>query len=195
MPTNQTTLNKFNNYYNNTWWLTLAYGAAYIILGIYILASPVATFTAALFFVGVFSLISGMADIIFGVVSIGREGWYAVSTIILGVLAVILGLIIFKNPIFSALTFIYFLGIWLIFRGTTKLFRPSLKRQKYLFAISGILNVLAGVSLLYRPIASGIRLFWVLGLFALINGSVQIVLALRQKNLLDLKHSDVKVFR
>jgi uncharacterized membrane protein HdeD (DUF308 family) len=52
-----------------------------------------------------------------------------------------------------------------------------------LTAIGGILGIVAGIIVLRYPIAGGLAYVWVLGLYALVAGSIYIALAIMTKGI------------
>jgi len=168
---------------NDFWWLNLIYGIVLLLFGIFLLISPLQTFVAALFFIGLFVLIAGAVEIIRGIVSLfsGSAG-YGILVILLGLLGVGVGFLIFRYPVSSAYTFILFTAVWLIISGAIQMFEKPEGRSRGLHVFLGILYIIVGLALFSQPLVNGAVFFWILGLFALVAGPIRIALAINQKN-------------
>src|SRR5215470_11121977 len=118
MSTNQYNQYTTNPFYDpvptrseSPWWLGLLGGIAAIIIGFLFLISPGMTITIVLQFLGFYWLFTGVLDLVS--LFVDRTEWY--WKVISGVLGIIAGFIVIRNPLWSAAlittTLILILGI------------------------------------------------------------------------------------
>ncbi len=97
-------------------WLFVLDGAVNIFLGILIFRAPAAYTLVAVFFMGFWSIFSGISRIAMAIQlrkEITGEGWLALS----GVLGVLFGIIIISNPAIGVATFMYTLAFFALAIG------------------------------------------------------------------------------
>jgi uncharacterized membrane protein HdeD (DUF308 family) len=78
-------------------------------------------------------------------------------------------------------TFILLIAFSLIFNGlfgfVIILSEKSSSTAKTMQLISSVLGLIVGIVVLYQPISSGVAFVWLLGLYALLTGPIQLALA------------------
>lgn len=100
--------------------------------------------------------------------------------IIAGILAIIFGVIAMFYPVASAATLVIVWGIYALADGIFALvsaFRPAEKSGRAILIIVGILGVLAGIIAVTQPLSSLVALTWVLGVWFIARGILDIVSA------------------
>jgi hypothetical protein len=116
-----------------------------------------------------------------GMMSIGDgSGWFL--ELILGLLELGVGVYLLRHINVSFATLILLIGFSLIIRGVVEVVGSLLNSgtaasSRTLTVIAGLLALLAGIVVLFQPVASGVAFVWILGLYALIAGPLQIALA------------------
>ena len=91
-----------------------------IILGFLLLLSPATTFATdmlILYLVAVFAVVRGIIAIVMGARTVKINKGKAVAEIIIGILAIIIGIICFANPLFEAAVIGYLVAIFFIYAG------------------------------------------------------------------------------
>ncbi len=174
-----------SNVLKNLWWSMLVRGIALIFFGLVLLAWPGATLAIAVLILATFLIINGIAEIIAGIFSLSAKKWSWVWMIILGAVEIFLGVIAFKYPGLAMIKFIMIIGLYLIINGFYHIIAPDElygPEAKNLSLIAGIFAIITGFLLLFKPIAGGSALFWVLGLYALITGPIMIAISLHLKS-------------
>jgi uncharacterized membrane protein HdeD (DUF308 family) len=124
-------------------------------------------------------------DIITGIRAEGKRSlWFL--TMILGFAEVGLGVFLLKNGLVLA-TFIALIGFTILIIGIIQViaaFEPGEDAgRRFLNIIVGVLGVIAGFAVLRYPVSSGLAFTWILGVWALVAGAIQIAMCLsvRQK--------------
>ncbi|MHB8119537.1 MAG: HdeD family acid-resistance protein [Methanothrix sp.] len=163
------------------WWLVLLEGLAALIIGIYLIISPVSTTIFLVQILGLYWLIIGILTII--TIFMDRTDWIwrAVS----GILGILAGLLIFGHPLLSALlvpeTVILIGGILGVCFGFSSLFWAM--KEGWGTAIMGVLSIIFGLLLIGSPIVSVVMLVYLLAYLGIIGGFVTIYLALKLRSM------------
>lgn len=163
------------------WWLGLIEGIAAVIIGIFLVISPGMTVLALVQFLGFFWVISGMLSLM----DLFRDhtlwGWKLCA----GILGILAGLVVIRNPLWSAVFFPFFLvvmlGIDALIQGVIK-FVYAFMGGGIWAIILGLLNIAFGVILLSSPLISALVLILMIGIFAIVGGIFAIITALSQRN-------------
>lgn len=76
-----------------------------------------------------------------------------------------------------------FIGGWMLVRGIFEIIgalklRKEVKNEGWLI-LSGLLSVILGILLIWRPGLGALSMVWVLGMFALVFGIMMVMFALR----------------
>ena len=166
------------------WWVFLLRGLVAIAFGLVGLFYPAATLVTLILFYGAFALVDG----VFAVVSAvrGKEGagprwWLA----LVGVIAIVAGLVTFFWPGITALALMTVIGVWALIYGVVEIVGAIRLRKEidneWLLLMHGVIAVLFGVMALVRPGAGALALIWLIGSFALASGIVLVLFAFRLK--------------
>jgi uncharacterized membrane protein HdeD (DUF308 family) len=171
------------------WGLIVAEGVAAVLFGIAMLFWPGASLVILVVLFGIFVLVWGIMNLIHSILSMGKMSTWWIE-LIFSVLAVGLGVYLLRNPGVTLALFILLIGFTFVIRGAIDLvaafFSPEVKASgtRALHVVTGILGVVAGIFVFSQPIASGIAFIWVVGLYAVLEGSLLIAISLRERSLL-----------
>ncbi|PZU01740.1 MAG: hypothetical protein DI622_21505, partial [Chryseobacterium sp.] len=144
------------------WYLPAIAGVLFILLGIYLISVPTATYFSLALFFGLSFLFAGITEISFSI-SNSEElegwGWYLVG----GIFDLIIGIFLTAYPEVAATTLPYFVGFSLLFRSFQGLgFAFDLKNYKVMpwgdVALLSVLGILTSFLLIANPIFTGISL-------------------------------------
>jgi uncharacterized membrane protein HdeD (DUF308 family) len=168
------------------WWLIMAQAVFAIFFGIAAIFWPGLTLLTLVYLFSAYILIWGLIEIVHGLMSIGRRGtWWL--TLLFGIVGLGVGIYLIRHPRVSLATFILLIGLTLIVRGVLEVVAtflyPSTATQRGLTLLVGVLAVIAGIIILEEPVAGGVAFVWVLGLYSLIFGTLEFVLALEARNI------------
>jgi uncharacterized membrane protein HdeD (DUF308 family) len=148
------------------WWLVVLFGVAVLAVGVFFVVSPhetLATFTVV---AGIFLLVDGVLALV-GSISGRGEGRGVLALV--GVLSIIAGLVLIKQPFSTLVVFALIVGVWFVVAGVARFVvgfaEPEARAGNLLIAV---LDVVAGIVILAWP---GIGL----STFAAIVGIVLIV--------------------
>jgi uncharacterized membrane protein HdeD (DUF308 family) len=163
---------------SHPWWIVLLEGIAAIIIGILLLISPGTTTVLLVQVLGFYWLIVGVLALVSLFVDRTLWGWRLCS----GIIGILAGLVIIRDPLWSALLIPTFLVIVLaiqaLIQGVIKLVH-SFRGGGFGAFVLGILNILLGVILLFNPLIAALFVPIIVGILALIGGVVAIIAAFR----------------
>ena len=153
-------------------------GVLSIILGTLILVWPGKTMMVVTAIIAIYAIVAGLVDAGLGIFSAGKDGWSRIGHILLGVLFVISGILAFMNLGATTVWLAIFLGIlvgimW-IAEGVVALSTLSAASSKGWTVFFAIISILAGITLLFSPLWGAIVLWWLLGVFAVVMGVIQV---------------------
>lgn len=170
------------------WGLAIAQGVLAILFGVLALFWPGLTVALLIVLFSVFLLVWGIVGIIVSLTTIGSNKFWWLE-LIFSVLALGLGVYMLRNPVSAAAIFVFFIGLTFLVRGVIDLLEGLFDRERVgesrVFAvIAGIIGVIAGIITLLYPVSAGVAVVWVIGLYAVLYGSLSIAFAFRaQKDL------------
>ena len=165
-------------------WVALR-GVFALIFGLLALALPGLTLSILVIFWGAYALIDGVVALMAGF-RMGDNGKPLWSLVFIGLLGIGAGVVTFFWPGVTALTLVLIIGSWAIAIGLLQIvaavrFRKQI-RGEWLHALSGLLSVVFGLAMVWRPGAGAIALAWLIGWFAIFFGVMLIAMAFRLRS-------------
>jgi uncharacterized membrane protein HdeD (DUF308 family) len=164
------------------WWAIVLRGLLAVLFGILALAYSGQTLLAIIYAFGVFSLLTGVMQLITAVRA-GEEhrrwGWLAVA----GIAGVAAGVISFVWPGITALSLLFLIAAWAFVSGVAEIIFalswPDTLANRWLAALSGALSIVFGFLLVIWPRSGLITLTWLVGIYAILYGVSQLYYAWR----------------
>lgn len=144
------------------WYIPLISGIIFIATGIAALVFPKASFFSLVIFFSISFLFIGISEIIFSVSNyktLKNWGWH----LILGTITVLMGIMLIKDPGFSAGVLALYVGLTFLFRSiatitlSIDLKNYDVKNWGFMLAL-GILGSIASIILIANPVLAGISL-------------------------------------
>lgn len=163
------------------WWALTFRGIIAIIFGIAAVFWPGITLLTLIYLFSAWILIDGVIRIVTG---IGRIGSHRLGflTAVIGLIELGVGVYLLRHPAVPFATLILLISFTLIIDGIIAVVSSFSDDQdggaKALTIIIGVAAVLAGIILLFQPVASGVAFVWILGLYALISGPLLIAMSI-----------------
>jgi uncharacterized membrane protein HdeD (DUF308 family) len=156
------------------WWSILLRGLLAIVFGVIALSRPGA---AAAAFVIVFAIYA-LADGAMAFVQAAwrgraglRWGWYLIE----GLAGVAVGVIALAAPAVTLLVVVLLVAIRAFVLGLVEILGAFSFRgfeSRWLLGLTGVVSVLFGILLLANPLAGGLALVWVVGIYAIVFGAM-----------------------
>jgi len=156
-----------------SWWSLAARGILAVFFGIAVLVYPSAAESVLILMFGVYALAQGLLTLFEAV----KSSWW--TRVLGGLIGVAVGIFSFVVPQAVVLVLIYFIAAWAIVTGILEVLAAvSLRRYiegELMLALSGAAAILFGLLLIVFPAT----LLWLIGIFALVFGILQVVIGVR----------------
>src|SRR5215217_8622130 len=168
-------------------WGALAIGGIFaIIIGLVAIIWPDVTLTVLVVLLGVYAFISGIFTVLVG--AVWPPGWGLRWPMVLqGVLGIVVGVLVFIRPETAELVLLYVIAAWAISSGIFQIAAALRLRRvipdEWASILGGIASVVFGVLLAVWPKGGLVALVWIFGVFAVVFGVMQLVLANRVRKM------------
>jgi uncharacterized membrane protein HdeD (DUF308 family) len=163
------------------WWALTLRGIVAILFGIAAVFWPGLTLVTLLYIFAAWILVDGIVQIVSGIGRLGSNQLGFLS-IVIGLIELGVGIYLLRHPGVSFATLILLIGFMLIVDGVIEAVASLTSRDsgnhKTIAVIVSVAAVLAGILILFQPARSGVAFVWILGLYALISGSMMIAMSL-----------------
>jgi uncharacterized membrane protein HdeD (DUF308 family) len=152
------------------WWLFVVIGVLSVIAGGILVAKPSHSLATLAVIFGIFLLLDGIVEL---VTSFGREENRALAAI-LGLLAIVIGIILIRHPTHAVNAIGLLIGIWLVASGVLRLVRAITTGFHLLRLVIALVEIAAGVVIVAQPHIGYSTLAIIVGIWLIINGLAMI---------------------
>lgn len=162
----------------DNWWALVLGGVATIIFGVAAVFWPGITLLVLLYLFSAYVLVSGVVNVSAGLGTLGRvESWFL--PVALGAFELGVGIYLLRHTAVKFSTFIVLIGFVLIARGVIEAvgayFNTRLvARARAVSYVSALGALAAGIAILFAKESGGVSFVWILGLYAIVVGTLQI---------------------
>jgi uncharacterized membrane protein HdeD (DUF308 family) len=157
------------------WWLPFVTGVLSVIIGVAALAWPGPTLLAVGLLFGIYLAVWGALTLFRGAGGAGMPVIARILYAILGILAVVTGLVLVVRPGESVLTVVLVLGFWWVLTGVLQLAAGVASSEGRAWNIAwGLLGVVAGAIILAQPEIGLVTLVWIVGLGLIVQGVIEV---------------------
>jgi uncharacterized membrane protein HdeD (DUF308 family) len=172
--------------FSRNWWMFAVRGVVAIIFGVVAFARPEQALQALVLVFGAYALVDGIFAMFAGIAARGYfERWWAV--LLEGLAGVVIGLLTFFWPNITALVLVYFIAAWALITGIFEIVAAIQLRRvitgEWMLILSGLLSILFGVLLFVFPGAGAVSVIWMIGIYAVVFGILEIIFAFRLRGL------------
>jgi uncharacterized membrane protein HdeD (DUF308 family) len=168
------------------WWSLVIRAIVALLFGIAALLSPLFVGLFLIYLFGAYALLDGILAVIVSLQDRQASSrWWVL--LLGGIAGIILGLFAFFQPAVTAVAFFWIIAAWLVITGVFEIisaFTPGAPGIEWLLVVVGVLSILVGIVFFLHPTTSILTIVWLLGVFALIYGIIQIVRAIQLRSLL-----------
>jgi uncharacterized membrane protein HdeD (DUF308 family) len=154
-------------------WLAIR-GVIAILFGLLALFWPSVTILALALLFGAYALVDGVG-MVFDAFRGERTGGQRAAYLIGGLLGVAAGAVTLFWPGITALVLVILVGVWAVVTGILDIVAATQLRGAWLLILVGVLSLLAGVLILFRPDAGAIVIAQVIGIYAIISGVLMLM--------------------
>jgi uncharacterized membrane protein HdeD (DUF308 family) len=168
------------------WWTLALRGVCAILFGVMAIAWPAITLTVMVLFYGAYALADGTFAIAAAVTgrTHGLPWW---SFLAQGVAGITIGVITFFWPGITALALLCLIAAWAVITGVFEIIAAVRLRKEirgeWIMGLSGVLSLVLGVLLVARPTIGLVWIAWMTGFYAILFGSLLLVLGFRLRRL------------
>jgi uncharacterized membrane protein HdeD (DUF308 family) len=160
------------------WWLFLLRGLLAILFGVLTLVQPAAALAALVFVFGVWAFIDGVNALTLAIA--GRRSW---QLVIVGLIGIAAGAITFWRPGLTALGLYALFAGWSIARGIVEIamavrLRDEVRGEVWM-VLGGLISIAFGVLLIVLPASGVLAVAFLIGIYALLYGLIEIALSFR----------------
>ena len=157
-------------------------GILAILFGLFALFMPGVTLHLFIMVFGIFAVLDGLFSVIISFTKIKEEHnwWYL---LLQGILSLLIGFLVLRSPFLTEVLIVIYIAIWMIAVGVLEI-TTAVRIHKFIkgerwYIISGIISILAGTIILYNPMGGVWTLTWLIGINALLFGSIFLVMGMR----------------
>jgi uncharacterized membrane protein HdeD (DUF308 family) len=163
------------------WWLLAVLGVVSIVCGVLAIVYPDVTLLAVGIIFGFYLMLAGVFELVEAIV--GDAASRALSALI-GIVALIAGLICLRRPGESLLALVVVLGIYLVVTGVVALVRAfaSVEHRGW-FVLSAVVDLVLGILILSWPDLGLVTLAVFFGISLIFRGAVALVAAWQLRKL------------
>ena len=174
----------------NHWWIPLIIGVVLAGAGVYVFATPLASYLALSLIFSVSFLVSGVLQMTFAIANrkeLNSWGWYLAG----GILYSLFGILLVSRPEISIVTLPFVVGFFVLFKSANALAwaydlnSMGIKNWGNI-AIVAVLGLIFSFILLWNPLFAGLSLVVWTGLAFLLTGIASIMLSFHLKKLKDI---------
>ena len=167
----------------NWGWLLLR-GVAAIVFGVLAFLWPGVTLLVLALFWGAWAFADGLLALVtaFRVREKGRAHW---PLVLIGILGIAAGVVTFVSPGLTAIALLLFIAAWAMITGVLQIVVAIRLRKEiegeWLLALSGVVSVVFGVLMVFRPGAGALAVIWIIGGWSIAFGLLLVMVALKLK--------------
>ena len=164
------------------WALIALRGLLAVIFGVLAIAWPLITVWTLSMLWGVFALADGAFACGTGW-RLHKQGVRWWPYLAFGVIGVLAGLVAIIWPGITALALVYVIGFWAACGGLSLIVAAFRLRKEiedeWFLALSGLLSLIFGLLLLFRPLDGAVAIAWIVGFYAIFFGVLLLMLAFK----------------
>lgn len=157
------------------WWIPFVAGVLSVIIGMAALFWPGPTLLAVGLLFGIYLAFWGGLTLVRSVMGLGAPVIARIVFGIVGLLAVVTGLVLMVRPGESVLTVVFVMGFWWVLVGVLELVAAIASSEGRVWnLIWGVLGIIAGAIILADPGIGLVTLVFIVGFGLIIQGCVEI---------------------
>lgn len=163
------------------WWFFLIRGILFIGLGIYMVATPAASYAALAFIFGLIILIAGIVELLRVVRD--SDAFNRGLHLILGIIDIILGIVLVTHIAAGETILRILVGLWFLFKGLSLFGFSGMMQRSWPVIVGGVLIIIFSLFILFNSAFGAITIILWMAFAFVITGLMNIILAMRLKPL------------
>jgi uncharacterized membrane protein HdeD (DUF308 family) len=160
----------------------MAAGIASVVVGVILLAWPKQTLTIVAVLIGIALIVAGVLGLMDGFTSHEASGGKRVASVVVGLIAIVLGLYCIRHYHFTITALAIVVGLFWVIHGIADVAVGLLAGPfsgRGLTVLTGVLSVCAGLIVLFWPTISITVLVLVIGIWLIVYGLLAAILGVR----------------
>jgi uncharacterized membrane protein HdeD (DUF308 family) len=168
------------------WWLHLLRGIAAIAFGVLTVVMPGVTLTVLVLLFAMYAFAAGVLAVVVALRGARehRRRWWAF--LLEGIAGIAFAVLTVVWPTMTALVLVYFIASWAVITGVLQVTAAIRLRHEirgeWLLLLAGLLSIGLGFAMFVFPAAGALALVLWIGAYALVYGTVTILLGLRLRS-------------
>ncbi|WP_111719679.1 HdeD family acid-resistance protein [Homoserinimonas sp. OAct 916] len=154
-------------------------GLVAVILGAWAVFSTAATLNVIAVLFGLYFLVIGAIRVVTGLVATGLNAGARILDLLLGVLVLVAGIFMLRNPDTTLVLLSLMVGIAWIIEGVASIAESADDSSRWVGIVFGVISILAGIVVLSVPMQAISTLAIVAGIFLIVAGISQLFRAFR----------------
>jgi len=171
--------------FDRSWRALALRGVCALLFGVAAFAWPGITVRVLVLLYGAYALIDGIFALIVAFAGWERDTPWGAALLLEGIVGITIGAITFIWPGITALVLLYLIAAWAILTGVLEVAAAVRLRSaipgEWLLTVSGGLSIVFGLVLVIAPGAGALAVIWLIGTFAIVFGTLFLVLAFRMR--------------
>jgi uncharacterized membrane protein HdeD (DUF308 family) len=172
-------------FFRRNWWVPLLRGLLAIALGILVFTRPAWSLAAVMLAFGVYALVEGASDLFAAIIGWSHrdDRWLLLLEALIGIG---IGVVALRTPGLTAIVVIFFIAAWALATGVLRIVEGMRLRREIpgeiWLVLGGVFSVIFALLVMTRPLAGALALVRLIGLYALILGTTEVLLAFRVRS-------------
>jgi len=169
-----------------SWGWLLFFGAISVIAGVLVIARPGGAVVGVAILFGIWLFLSGIFRIVEAIADRDDSGGVRILTAVWGLLSIMVGLFMMRHVFQTVAIIALLIGVFWVIAGTIEFFSAITHKGmegRGWRIFMGILGVIAGIVVLAYPGISLLTLAWVMGIWFVVYGVMEIVVAFQVRKL------------
>lgn len=170
------------------WWMLMIRGLVAVFFGMLALFLPGITLLTLIMLFAIYVFADGAINLVTAVQNRDTyQRWWI--TMLQGGLSMLVGVLTVLWPGLTGLALLYVIALWALITGVFEVIAAYELRKEidneWILALSGILSVVFGLMLLLFPFSGVLAVVWIIAIYAILFGVMQISLGFRLRNYSD----------
>lgn len=175
------------------WWVFLLRGLLALFLGIALFRQPGLALGVLVFGFAIYAIFEGVSALFAAIrgwsYSYSRDRWLLLLEAVIGIGV---GILTLRRPGITGLVLIFLIAAWALATGILRIveaFNLDNASGRGWLAVGGVASIIFAWLVLFRPVTGALVMATVIGIYALILGTTEIVLAFSLRGRRDLERS------
>lgn len=175
------------------WWVFLLRGLLALLLGIALFRQPGLALGVLVFGFAIYAIFEGVSALFAAIrgwsYSYSRDRWLLLLEAVIGIGV---GILTLRRPGITGLVLIFLIAAWALATGILRIveaFNLDNVSGRGWLAVGGVASIIFAWLVLFRPVTGALVMATVIGIYALILGTTEIVLAFSLRGRRDLERS------